>query len=521
MIETLRARLDRGVGRVAGPRGAVAFWLFYAVFFVALYLALSRTLSFDDAVSAELMQGRLAAAYQVRNPPLYEWLLFLVTAILGDGAPAHAVLRYGLIALFGCATYLGALRTSGSAVVAWGVSISLVAFSWLLFDLHHATTHSLPILSLGVFAFVLVCDQIERPTVWRAALLGLVIGFGLVAKWSFALYVAGLVLALASDRDGRRLLFDVRTLATIAFAVLPLLPVIVWLAGPGRDFIDMAQHNLARSNAPWAERVAEGLVRLAIGASTFVLSWLMFMAVVGLPARRPTPDRPAPRAAIAARLALRTTVGALILAAVGVVVIGATHTDYRYMYPLFLVAPPAMAGFLAPRVDHRRFAQGVLAIAPFVFLGAAIARTYLLLDPADFMRRFAYEELVDELRVRGLVPATVIALDRRDAGNLLGLLPESQVRAAGRAGPAGTAEQPCLVVAGSDRGASPRPPEAIAADLRRLLGEAATPEAIETIAIDQDPVWGPPRRVHWHLVSGAAAASACRAEEREVGDEDG
>ena len=55
----------------------------------------------DAAVTAETVQRHLAPAYQIRNPPLFDWMYFFVQVIFGDGILAHSVLRYTLIAAAG------------------------------------------------------------------------------------------------------------------------------------------------------------------------------------------------------------------------------------------------------------------------------------------------------------------------------------------------------------------------------------------------------------------------------------
>jgi len=61
--------------------------------------AVSPARTLQDALAAELLQGHLAVGYQLRNPPLYEWLLWTVQQLVGPdryhrhpvhlGAPAH------------------------------------------------------------------------------------------------------------------------------------------------------------------------------------------------------------------------------------------------------------------------------------------------------------------------------------------------------------------------------------------------------------------------------------------------
>ena len=68
--------------------------------------AVSPARTLQDALAAELLQGHLAGGYQLRNPPLYEWLLWSVQQIAGPGPLSYLVLRYALIAATGLLFYV-------------------------------------------------------------------------------------------------------------------------------------------------------------------------------------------------------------------------------------------------------------------------------------------------------------------------------------------------------------------------------------------------------------------------------
>ena len=68
-----------------------------------------RTL--QDALTAELLQRHLAGGYQLKNPPLYEWLLWAVQHLTGSGPLSYLVLRYSLIAAAGILFYAAVRRT--------------------------------------------------------------------------------------------------------------------------------------------------------------------------------------------------------------------------------------------------------------------------------------------------------------------------------------------------------------------------------------------------------------------------
>jgi hypothetical protein len=109
-------------------RGVVAFWLLWCLAFELMLWAVSPGRTSQDALSSELLQGHLAGGYQLRNPPLYEWLLWAVQQVIDSGPLSYLILRYSLIGAIGILFYLALLRTVASARVAAAFSLSLVLF---------------------------------------------------------------------------------------------------------------------------------------------------------------------------------------------------------------------------------------------------------------------------------------------------------------------------------------------------------------------------------------------------------
>ena len=81
-------------GQMLTTRGAAAFWLLWSMALVLMLWAVSPGRTLQDALAAELLQGHLAGGYQLRNPPLYEWLLWGVQQVVGPGPLSYLILRY-------------------------------------------------------------------------------------------------------------------------------------------------------------------------------------------------------------------------------------------------------------------------------------------------------------------------------------------------------------------------------------------------------------------------------------------
>src|SRR6478735_6930014 len=182
-------------GQMLTTRGAAAFWLLWSMALVLMLWAVSPGRTLQDALAAELLQGHLAGGYQLRNPPLYEWLLWGVQQVVGPGLLSYLILRYALIATTGILFTLAVQRTVGSARVAAAFSLSLVLFFWFGWEIHQSVSHTLALLAAVLALFIVSLAYAERPTAMRAFLLGLIMGLGLMAKWSFLLVLLSLGVA--------------------------------------------------------------------------------------------------------------------------------------------------------------------------------------------------------------------------------------------------------------------------------------------------------------------------------------
>jgi 4-amino-4-deoxy-L-arabinose transferase-like glycosyltransferase len=105
-----------------------------------------------------------------------------------------------------------------------------VLFYWFGWEAHHSVSHTLALLAASLALMIAALAYAEQPTAGRALLLGLIIGVGLMAKWSFLLVLMSLGTALAMTPETRRTYRDPRTLLVFAAAALPVLPFALWLA---------------------------------------------------------------------------------------------------------------------------------------------------------------------------------------------------------------------------------------------------------------------------------------------------
>jgi hypothetical protein len=410
-------------------RGVAAFWIAYGLAHALLRLAISRTLTLDDARASELVQT-LSLGYQLRQPPLYEWLLWFSQQVFGTGIESHLAVRYTLIALLGIATF-GAVRAAVKddrwAAVA---SLSLVFSYPVGWSFHEWATQTI-ILSVACMATLHAAILfLERPGARAAVLLGLALALGLYSKFSYPLFLGGLFLATLSIARTRRRLVDPRLLVAPAIAALAFAPFGYWIVQvQGNVVADLSSH-LIVGEQPHVVRAALGLWRLAVSLPVFLMPWLLLVAVLAPPAflRRGR----GPVMSIPEDLVLRTMMFAAALAAIGIAASGTTNVAERYMHPILMVAPVyvfARVVRLAPgEANLRRFAVFALMAAAAIFVVRFVAATNNPLTRE--MGRgllLPYGPLVDVLKARGVVEGTVASPFVREAGNVRAIDPNLRV----------------------------------------------------------------------------------------------
>src|SRR5690606_21231528 len=183
-------------------RGVFLFWVVYGLLHAALRLGVSRTLIIDDARANELAQT-FALGYQVRQPPLYEWLLWSVQQFLGPGIESHLFVRYSLIACIGLATF-GAVRAAvKDDRWAAAASFSLILSYPVGWTFHEWATQTILLCIACMLTIHAAIRFFERPGAGAAAFLGIALALGFYAKFSFPLFLGGLLLAALSVRETR------------------------------------------------------------------------------------------------------------------------------------------------------------------------------------------------------------------------------------------------------------------------------------------------------------------------------
>ena len=353
-------------------RRPLAWLLAWAAAHVALRLALSPALRWDEAEQT-LWSQHLAWGYGMQ-PPLYTWLQWGLNAVLGPSVLALAVLKHALLAL----TYLFmglAARALLPPRTAWWAAASMVMLPALGWSSLHDQTHTVLVTAVTAGTWWALIGLLQSPHPARYALLGLMLGLGMLSKYNFALFAAALGLAALSVPAPRQVLLARGLGITAALALVLVAPHALWLLGHWHETANAITGKL--EVRPVGARLG-GLGKLALTLLETLLLWTLLAAWAfrGAWLRRPPAELASPVAAAEWVRPLLARYLALVLAVfVGMVLLGGV-TEFRdhWFQPLFCVWP--LAAFVwRPQLESApgggRFTGAVLGVALLFFLATA------------------------------------------------------------------------------------------------------------------------------------------------------
>ncbi len=420
------------------PRTTVALLVAgYLAAHLAVRLLTSGTLGLDDAEQALLAQ-RFAWGYQVRQPPLYTWLLLPMMQAVGANLLALSLVRYLLMGLTYALIYGVARRWIGDPRLAALAVLSYALIYMFGYYAHHDLTHTTALAAAVAASFYAFARLVERPSAERYLLLGACFGLGLLAKWNFVMLAAGLPLTCLLHRQFRGLVLDRKLLLAIAAMALIAAPAVLWA-------LRQEQSALATANAVLVDRPGLGLPgTLAAGTATLVRATLvypmpflaLFLAAFGGALWR---ARRAPAAEPDAAAPPRVTPGflgtliAVVLALHWLLIptAGAVAFTEHWLHPALMILPVLLFALIERGRPTARALHAYLALVCLVVAIALGVRIGHYVRGADHCGRcrdlVPFAALADQLRAAGFARGTIVTDDLHIGGNLRVALPASRV----------------------------------------------------------------------------------------------
>ena len=158
-------------------------------------LAISPNLPQDDVTSNVLTQT-LEPGYVLKQPPLYEWMLWSVQRVTGPTLPSFLFLKYGLLTATFAFLYLVAKRIFTDQRWPAIAALSPLLLYHIGWNLHEGVTQTMALICAVAASMWSFMRLAERGRSVDYVVFGAIVGLGLLSKYSFA----GFLVALACRR---------------------------------------------------------------------------------------------------------------------------------------------------------------------------------------------------------------------------------------------------------------------------------------------------------------------------------
>ncbi|MCC6467356.1 MAG: glycosyltransferase family 39 protein [Alphaproteobacteria bacterium] len=464
------------VGQIWRAPGFYSLLCGFYLVHVLLRPWLTATAGSDDTDQLLFSQA-LLPGYDVSQPPLYTWLVWVATRLLGPTIAAAAFVKYSLLLLIHALTYGLAGRFVGDERVRFMAGFSPLLIYPLAWRIHEADTHGLLATVLVLLLFWQALRMAEARGAAGYALLGVIAGLALLTSLYLIIALIALAVALRLDHRHAATISDTRLALSIGVMMLVFLPYGYWLAGHWFEALASLDVELrAGLEVGFATRIVTGLGALiaAVALSVFPL-WLFVPLIVPRTATRLGHDDDE-------RLVLTYCAAALALLLLFLVMLGVSEFSHFRLYPVFW----PLSLYLFRRIDRAGFAprrarfMAALLAAVFVmvvqlrvqqiFVGPAYCKTCRLQAP--------YPQAARLLFAAGFHgQGTILADDEYLAGNMRVQFPQARVLAARyplfRPPARGDGNGQCLLVWHAETGA--RLPPRLAGLARHAAGMEIDP----------------------------------------------
>ena len=411
-------RLERWADLIAGRRRFTLFITLTLAALMGLRWALLPGLGGDDGEQLVFAQS-FELGYQLRNPPLYTWLVIALQAVVGVGTHTVLLLKFGLLVtiallLRDLARQLGIDDRLASLSGASPLLIYSIGWDSML-----GFSHSV-LVTVFVLATWIQLLRLRDDADWRLyAVLGLAVGLGLLAKPVYALFGVALLAAALWDPELRANLRPAGLGMALFIAAALYAPHGLWLAD------QLAQAAPAETEARSLAAGLKQVPRLWGLAIAFPMPFLALFGVVFWQGIRHG------RTDWRWRLFGRTLGIMLALASIGVAVIDIDRVRSHYMFVLAFV-PAFLFWRLGSGVPAARIGlfAGLTFAAVAVLAGGIVGKA--LWEPEHCGRcqhHIPYDALAEDLRAAGFQGGTIITGWHPDplGGNFRARFPEARV----------------------------------------------------------------------------------------------
>ncbi|MEW6117196.1 MAG: glycosyltransferase family 39 protein [Nitrospirota bacterium] len=341
--------------------------LLYCLAYASIRLLISPSMELDEA--EQFLKGFALSLGYSNQPPLYSWIVKIVSMGFGLNIITLVAVKYCLIFFFYIAFY-HTVRSVWNVKESLLITGSLLVFPSFAYEFNRDLSHTVLATLMASLTCLIYFRLLKKRKTLFYLLIGGTVGLGVLSKYNFVFFAAALVLASVSFREGRRVLFDRRSILAIAICCLVLLPHLLWLKE--NNFLPFS-YAMSESGAG-AVRSCISIETLSLLASSYS-GVLIFILVFGIFFRRHVfleVKEADPEMRAFRWIALYGMAIPLIV----ILNLRTAHFSERWLAPVLFTLPPALFSITGLAVNNKRSKVfGLFCI--FIAFGVIAARVLI------------------------------------------------------------------------------------------------------------------------------------------------
>jgi 4-amino-4-deoxy-L-arabinose transferase-like glycosyltransferase len=241
-------------------------------------LIFSTTLQVDDAEQIRHAQN-LLLGYPIPQPPLYSWLSWGMFKIFSTGLFALTLLKYTLIFLTFWFTWLVSGQLFQHVQTRYIATFSYLLMPSFAWHMHQGFTHTI-LLGFGIILSLHALLSLkENNSIKNYLYFGLSLSIGLMAKYSFLLFIIPLLISAISIAPFRKIIINQKTLLSIGVLIIVVGPHTYWLTQHYQEvFLSIDQKLKATSDNFLVDRI-KSVWQFAGAAIAFVVPFSLIFII--------------------------------------------------------------------------------------------------------------------------------------------------------------------------------------------------------------------------------------------------
>ncbi len=407
------------VGSVSAVFVALAaYFLIQIIVMTVLSHVVGTGVGVDDAEQLMYL-GELRAGYGGSQPPLYSWFGWGVAQVFGPTVLTLKIVKYAMV-FVGLASIVIAVRRMGySRHTALTAMFGVALFPQILWEMQHTLSHSVAVFCFCSVLLLAFVELVQRRTPPAYAAFGLAVAAAILAKYNDLFLIGALLAAAVSLPAIRPVVADRRILISAAVALLACAPTLYWNLSHPEEFLSRGyKFGIGASGGPLSVALkgigeyAEAIVNFSLLPVAVFGLLSLACGISGFRVTGPARDME--------KLLWRTLAIGVVVVLILVLASGATAFRDRWMLPVLLFLPLAMAMRMERLGEKGRTAQiAVICLAAGTAILVMPFTWYIHLyggSDRSSIARMDYSTLYRDLTADG--PVSTVVADWHWIGNL-------------------------------------------------------------------------------------------------------